>query len=184
MSTDNSLLIEKAMALALRAHEGQMRKDAPTPYIVHPVHVAILLARHGFSDDVIAAGLVHDVVEDTSVSANELRETLGDVVADLVAPVTHDDSLPWLEKKKAYIEAVRGASDDVKAISVADKIANAESLLTAYAREGSSVWRYFNAVKEKKIWFEEAMLAMLQESWQCPMVEEYARLITKLKTLD
>ncbi len=182
--TKSTDIIEKAFLLALRAHEGQMRKDAPTPYVVHPVRVAILLARYGLPDEVIAAGLVHDVVEDTSVSLEDVRRELGDTVAPLVAPVTHDDTLPWVGKKKAYIEAVRAASDETKAIATADKIANAESLLAAHLREGSAVWRYFNAGKEKKLWFEESMLAMLQESWQHPLVEEYARLVEKLKALD
>ncbi len=181
---EQSILVEQAMLLALSAHSGQMRKDAPTPYIVHPVRVAILLARYGFSDEVVAAGLVHDVVEDAPISAEALREKLGDTVADIVAPVTHDDSLPWIEKKKAYIEAVRNATDGAKAVSVADKIANAESLLSAFAREGSEVWKHFNAGKEKKIWFEEATLKMLQESWKHPLVDEYARMVEKMKALD
>lgn len=161
-----------------------MRKDASTPYIVHPVRVALLLARYGFSDTAVAAGLVHDVVEDTSVSMEDVRQGLGDEVAALVAPVTHDDTLSWDEKKKAYIETVRAASDEAKAISTADKIANAESLLAAHAREGSAVWRHFNAGKEKKLWFEEAMLTMLQESWRHPLVDAYAKMVEKLKALD
>lgn len=182
--TETADIINKAFLLALRAHSGQTRKDTPIPYIVHPVRVAILLARYGFSDNVIAAGLVHDVVEDTSISLEDVRQELGSTVSVLVAPVTHDDTLPWKEKKMAYIEAVRVASDEVKAISTADKIANAESLLTAYLREGSAVWRYFNAGKEKKLWFEESMLAMLQESWRHPLVDEYAEMVGKMNALD
>ncbi|MFA6408218.1 MAG: HD domain-containing protein [Candidatus Paceibacterota bacterium] len=177
-------LVERAIAFAVRAHEGQMRKEAPTPYIVHPVRVAILLARYGFSDEVVAAGLVHDVVEDTNISLEDIRRELGGAVAELVAPVTHDDTLSWIEKKKAYIESVREANDEVKAIATADKIANAESLLGAHKREGVAVWRYFNAEKEKKLWFEESMLAMLQESRSHPIVDEYAHMVSELKTLD
>ncbi len=180
----NGPLVEKAIALALRAHEGQMRKEAPTPYIVHPVRVALLLARYGFSDEVIAAGLVHDVVEDTPVSLDDVRRELGDAVADLVAPVTHDDTLPWEEKKRAYIEAVRVAPEDAKAIATADKIANAESLIAAHAREGNAVWNYFNAGREKKVWFEESMLAMLHESWQHPIVDAYAQMVAQVEALD
>ncbi len=179
----NGGLTEKATVLALRAHDGQMRKDAPTPYIAHPVRVAILLARYGFPDTVIAAGLVHDVVEDTSVSMEDVRRELGERVAALVAPVTHDDTLSWDEKKKAYIESVRTAPEGAKAVATADKIANAESLLAAHEREGSAVWCHFNAGKEKKLWFEEAMLAMLQESWQHPLVDAYAEMVGQMKAL-
>ncbi|VAW32802.1 Guanosine-3',5'-bis(diphosphate) 3'-pyrophosphohydrolase / GTP pyrophosphokinase, (p)ppGpp synthetase II, partial [hydrothermal vent metagenome] len=124
----NGAIVEKAMVLALRAHEGQTRKESLAPYIVHPVRVAILLARYGLSDTVVAAGLVHDVVEDTDVSLDGVRSELGDEVADMVASVTHDNTLSWIERSKAYIETVRIASEEAKAISVADKIANAESL--------------------------------------------------------
>ena len=183
MNSKEGNIVEKALALALAAHEGQMRKDSPTPYLVHPVHVAILLARYGFSDEVVAAGLVHDVVEDTAVSMEDIRRELGDNVAALVVPVTHDNTLPWTKKKEAYIEAVRTAPDEAKAISVADKIANADSLITAYAREGSAVWRHFNTGREKKIWFEEAVLSMLQESWKHPLVDAYAQKVEQMRAL-
>ncbi len=180
----DGVLVEKAMVLALKAHEGQFRKEAPVSYIVHPVRVAILLARYGFSDEVVAGGLVHDVVEDTSFSLDDIKNELGEKVAALVAPVTHDNTLSWDEKKKAYIESVRMASEEAKAISTADKIANAESLISAHAREGSAVWGYFNAGREKKLWFEKAVLRMLQESWQHPIVDEYARAVEKMSDLD
>ncbi len=183
MNSKEGNIVEKALALALAAHEGQMRKDSPTPYLVHPVHVAILLARYGFSDDVVAAGLVHDVVEDTAVSMEDIQRELGDDIAALVVPVTYDDTLPWIDRKKSYIEAVRSASDEVKAISVADKIANAESLIVAHAREGSAVWRHFNTGREKKIWFEEAVLSMLQESWKHPLVDVYAQKVEQMRAL-
>lgn len=177
-------LIERATALAVRAHEGQMRKEALVPYIVHPVAVALVLARYGFSDTVIAAAIAHDIIEDTSVSVEELRRELGDEVANLVAPVTHDDTLPWEEKKRAYIEEVRKASEGAKAISLADKIANAYSLIEAHEVHGAAIWKYFNAGREKKLWFEHATLEMFRASWNHPMVEEYARLVSRMNSLE
>jgi len=179
----NHNLIERATALAVRAHETQMRKEAPVPYIVHPVAVSLTLARYGFSDTVIAAALVHDVVEDTSMDDEELRRELGDGVADLVAPVTHNDALPWEEKKRAYIESVRKSSDGARAISLADKIANARSLIAAHKVQGPAIWNHFNAGREKKLWFEHAMLDMFAVSWDHPMVEEYAELVAEMDTL-
>jgi guanosine-3',5'-bis(diphosphate) 3'-pyrophosphohydrolase len=176
-------LIEEATKLAVRAHAGQTRKKSDTPYIVHPVSVAIILARHGFGETVIAAGLVHDVVEDTEVTLEEVREKLGEPVAQIVAPVTHDDSLPWEDKKRAYVASVRSASVEAEALSVADKIANAQSLIEAHAREGSTVWRYFNAGRDKKLWFEHEMLTMLRKTWQHPLVDEYAKLVTQMDSL-
>lgn len=176
-------LVEKADALAARAHEGQMRKEAPTPYIAHPRAVAEILKRHSFSDTVVAAALVHDVVEDTNVSLDDLRRELGEEVARLVAPVTHDDSLSWEDKKSQYIEAVRAAPDEVKAIATADKIHNAQSFIAGYEQQGLDMWKHFNRGRDRKLWFEEAMLAMLQESWQHPLVDEYAKLVEQMRAL-
>ncbi len=177
-------IIEKAAKIAVRAHDGQTRKEGDTPYIVHPIAVALILARHGFGEDIQAAALVHDVAEDTSMSLDDIRHELGEGVALLVAPITHDDSLSWEEKKKAYVESVRNASAEVKAIATADKIANAKSLIENHLREGSEIWNYFNAGKEKKIWFEKMMLEMLSESWDHPLVDEYRDLVDKISSLE
>lgn len=183
MTTEGHTLIEQATLLAFRAHEGQQRKEKDVPYIIHPIEVALILAHHGFRDEVIAAGLVHDTVEDTPVTLEELRTTLGEEVANLVAPVTHDDTLSWEEKKKAYIEEVRKAPEEVKAISLADKIANAHSFISAYEEQGAHMWKHFNAGREKKLWFERAMLTMLEESWNHPLVSEYRKCVEKMETL-
>lgn len=177
-------LIERADQLAARAHEGQTRKESNVPYITHPRAVAEKLKEYGFSDTVLAAALVHDVVEDTPLTIGEVRQELGDDVARLVEPVTHDDSLSWEEKKQKYIDTVRAASDEVKAISTADKIHNAESFIAGHRAQGSNMWKHFNRSKDKKLWFEEAMLKMLKETWQHPLVDEYAVLVEQMKKLD
>lgn len=176
-------LVEKAITLALRAHTGQTRKESSRPYIVHPIAVALILARQSFSDTVIAAAIVHDVIEDTQVTEAELRTELGDAVVDLVMAVTYDDSLPRDDRKKSYIESVRSASEEVKALSAADKIANAQSLLASYAVQGQGIWKYFNTGRDKKLEFENAMLKMLRETWRHPLVDEYATLVKKMNAL-
>lgn len=176
-------LIEKAIRMSVSAHAGQMRKDGP-PYIIHPVAVSLMLARHGFAEAVIAAALVHDVLEDAPVTADEMRDELGEEVLALVKAVSYDKALSWEDARVAYVEAVRTAPEGAKAISIADKIHNAESLLMAYEKEGKSIWSHFNRSRDKKLWFEEEMLKMMRESWQHPLVEEYAALVEKLKALE
>jgi (p)ppGpp synthase/HD superfamily hydrolase len=180
--TDHTLL-DTATRMAVARHATQKRKDDDSPYIVHPVMVALLLAKHGFSEEIVAAGLTHDLVEDTDCTSGELRAALGDEVADIVASVTNDDSLSWEDKKKKYIETVRLGSEGAKAVATADKIHNAESLIRAHARLGTELWNHFTTGREKKLWFEDAMLAMLEETWQHPLVDEYAALVTRMNAL-
>jgi len=177
-------LLEKAIRLAVRAHEGQLRKDGEVPYITHPLGVTLILAKHGFGDEVLSAALTHDVVEDTVVTNKELREELGDTVADIVASVTHDDTLGWEEKKIKYIKTVREGGEGAKAVATADKIHNAECLIITHKEKGTKMWDQFNAGKEKKIWFEESMLRMLQETWRHPLIDEYEVLLKQMKELE
>lgn len=179
----NTKRIEDAIACALNAHSGQTRKGEETPYIVHPVVVALILAKHGFSDDVIIGGILHDVIEDTAVSKDDIVRMFGEEVAELVTSVTHNGAHSWKEKKEKYIASVRTASHSAKAIATADKIANAQSLLNAHATHGPAVWSRFNASREDKLWFEHSMLSMLEDSWEHPLIGEYRTWVEKLDVL-
>lgn len=176
-------LVDRAMRLAFAAHEGQKRHEG-TPYITHPVSVALMLAQHGFGEEVVAAALVHDVLEDTGITEDEMLQELGDAVAVIVQALSYDHSVPYKEQRERYIESVRQAGESAMAVSVADKIHNAQSLIDLHTQGGSAIWSKFNATKEQKLWFEEAMLAMLRESWQHPLVGEYEALVIKLRALD
>jgi (p)ppGpp synthase/HD superfamily hydrolase len=179
----NTHRLESAIAYAMRAHSGQTRKGEDIPYIVHPLAVALLLARHGFDEDVVIGGVLHDVVEDTDATLDDIAELFGDSVALLVAAVSHNDALSWMDKKQNYIESVRVGSVGAKAIATADKIANAESLLQSYAAVGPALWERFNAGRDKKLWFEHTMLTMLQETWKHPLVDEYAQYVKRMDEL-
>ena len=177
-------IVEQAMRIAMLAHEGQVRKNDKSPYIIHPLMVGMMLIRYGFSDIVIAAGITHDVLEDTDVTEELLRGTLGDAVVDIVTGVTEDNSLEWEERKKGYVELVRASSEDVKAVSLGDKIHNLKSLLNTYDVEGASLWEKFSRGKEKKVWFEVEMLTMFRETWNHPLVDEYEELVERMKGLE
>jgi (p)ppGpp synthase/HD superfamily hydrolase len=177
-------LIEKATKIAVMAHKNQTRKGDGLPYIIHPFMVAMKLSKYDFSDEVIAAALVHDVLEDTDFAEEELRKELGDQVVGIVKSVTNDESLSWEDKKSKYVETVRMAGVEAKAVALADKIHNLESLLTAYEQQGSKLWEKFNRGKEQKLWFENEVLKMLKETWQHPMIEEYEALLEKEKKLE
>lgn len=176
-------LIERALRIAALAHKDQVRKEGNTPYIVHPVMVALDLKTRGFSDEIVAAALVHDVLEDTDFSEEQLESELGSSVMEIVRAVTNDDSLSWEQKKLHYIETVRSGSEGAKAVATADKVHNAKSLLAAHKQQGEALWSHFKAGKEMKIWFEKAMLEMLKETWENPLVSEYESLVEEMAAL-
>lgn len=172
-------LIEKATRIAAVAHQNQTRKGDDLPYIIHPFMVAMKLTKYGFSEETVAAALVHDVLEDTDFPEKKLEKELGNKVLKIVKTVTNDDTLVWEEKKKKYIETVKNGSEEAKAVATADKIHNLESLLVAYEEQGPIIWQKFNRGKEQKVWFEKEMLKMLKKTWQHPLIKEYESLLEK-----
>ena len=103
-----SPLIDRALVVSATAHRNQVRKGSQVPYVIHPVHVALLLIRHQFPDEVIIAALLHDVVEDTSITLAELQAEFGEEVARLVAAVSEQktegtEPLPWKVRKEAQL---------------------------------------------------------------------------------
>lgn len=177
-------LTELAALIAYTAHAAQTRKDDQTPYFVHPCMVAFKLMSYGFPEDIVAAGLVHDVLEDSAVSKEELERLLGKRVADIVSAVSEDKALPWEERKALYVEAISAAPDEVKAVSIADKIHNLESLFSAYQIQREQVWKAFNRGREQKCWFEQTLCAAVKKTWKHPILDEYAQLVERLDTLQ
>jgi (p)ppGpp synthase/HD superfamily hydrolase len=176
-------LIEKAVRISASAHKDQIRKGDDLPYIIHPFMVALKLAKHNFPDTVIAAALTHDVLEESDFLEDRLKDELGQEVWEIVKAVTNDDSLPWEEKKKNYVEAIRRGPEGAKAVAVADKIHNLESLMIAYREKGPELWKRFNRGREQKLWFENEVLKMLKETWQHPLIDEYQHLLDQEKEL-
>ena len=175
-------IIEKAARIAVSAHKGQLRKD-DSPYVVHPFMVALKLTKYNFPDVVIAAALTHDVLEDTEFPEDKLRDELGDEVLEIVKAVTNDSSLSCEEKKKKYIETVRNGPEGAKAVSVADKIHNFESLLVAYSEQGPEIWKKFKSNEKQRSWFEREILKMFKETWEHPLIEEFEQLLKQKKEI-
>ena len=99
-----SPLVEKALGIALAAHDGQLRKASTEPYIVHPLHVALILARWGQEDDVIVSGLLHDVVEDCDGwDLARVEREFGRHIAHVVGELTEDKSKSWEERKDGSV---------------------------------------------------------------------------------
>ena len=180
---DAPTLVEKATRVATVAHSGQVRKSDGSPYIVHPVMCAMMLLQYHCKDEVVAAALVHDVLEDTDFGEEKLRDVLGDKVVDIVMHVSEDKNKEWEARKEEYVEMVRIASTEVKLVSVADKVHNMQSVLFTHQKEGEKIWSVFTKGKEKKLWYEELCLAMFKDTLKHPLVDEYEKLVAKMRTL-
>lgn len=122
--------LTKAFQFASEKHVDQRRKgERAEPYINHVIEVANLLAQNGADETTVIAGVLHDTVEDTNTSFDELEKEFGQNVANLVREVTDDKSLPKLERKNLQIVHAAHASDGAKMIKLADKSANLRALL-------------------------------------------------------
>lgn len=150
--------IMRAITYATMKHDGQKRKVDQTPYIAHPYRVAMLLKDHDCHDDIVIAGLLHDIVEDTEGTHKEIDVLFGKRVAKLVESVTEKDkSLSWEKRKKDSIRQISTASLDVKLIVCADKIDNLHSMLDNEMVYGKSMWHVFSRGKADQQWYYEQM---------------------------
>ena len=148
-------IIERALMFAAIAHSGQTRKGEPDkPYIVHPIAVAQILMEYGADNNVIAAGYLHDVVEDTNFSIKDIKKHFGDDIADLVECATEPDkSKSWEERKIHTIDTIRDLSLRKKLVIIADKINNAENLKRTFDKKGFKDFSNFKRGEEKQEWY-------------------------------
>ncbi len=135
----------KALEFAAVAHKNQYRKfPAHVPYFTHLAVVCLTLSAADYSEDVIVAGALHDLLEDTSKTENDIEKEFGKNVLDLVIAVTEHKKLPWKERKEKYIEQLSETSEEAKAVSAADLLANRTSNLVGL-RGGENPWIRFAA---------------------------------------
>ncbi len=156
--------IERALRRAAEWHAGQTRKGSATPYVAHPFAVAWLLDRWGFAEDVVIAGLLHDAVEDTDATLEEIAAEFGPDVARIVAHCSErkeDPSgakRPWIDRKTEHIAHVAEAPLEARAVALADKLHNLVSI-RADDEAGVDVWSKFNASRADVLWYHAAMIA-------------------------
>lgn len=123
-------IVLRAAAFAAEKHRNQRRKDAEaSPYINHPIQLAYILVQAEIADPVVlAAALLHDTIEDTNTTLDELEIIFGYEIANIVAECTDDKRQSKLERKRAQIDHAAGLSDKAKLVKLADKIANVSDI--------------------------------------------------------
>lgn len=164
-AAERSPLVRSALERARTAHQGQVRNGSGgMPYVEHPIAVAARLEEHGFGDEVLAAALLHDVVEDSETPLEELRGQFGDEVAGYVGALTDDESIDsYRERKAEHRERVAAADPEALAIYGADKLTNVNTLRAAYEDEGDAVREEFKVPIELKLEIWEEDLGLLRE---------------------
>ncbi len=148
-------LKEKAKIFAINAHMGQIRKSEPDkPMIIHLISVGILLEEYGYDDAVIAAGYLHDVVEDTNYTIEDIKREFGDEVANLVMGASEPNkSLSWEERKAHTIEETKTLSLRNKVVICADKINNLEDLMLKFQKSGKRDFSAFKRGENQQSWY-------------------------------
>lgn len=166
-------LLHKAFHFSIMVHEieqKQKRKGKDVAYVTHPIQVGFLLAKAGASDEVIAAGFLHDTLEDSveenKVTKEFLVEEFGQEVADLVDAVTEKNkSLPWAKRKELAMEEIESFSHDALLVKSGDVLSNTSELLSDFYNEGDATFKRFNAPKAKLIAHAQEVIEIILKAW-------------------
>jgi len=157
-----SNMIFKAIEFAARAHAGQYRKGTDLPYICHPMNVCQILVGYKCSKEMVIAGILHDVLEDTSMTKADLEQNFGKEITDLVVGASEPEQMQgnwfnafnWGKRKTNTLDKLgKSATGDILMVSIADKLDNIRSIKRDYRELGEKVWLRFNAGRAQQEWY-------------------------------
>jgi (p)ppGpp synthase/HD superfamily hydrolase len=174
-----SPLLKRAFDWAAVWHKDQRRKypGVDVPYMSHVAGVAAILSRHGFAEETVAAGALHDVIEDCAVTYEMLVDHFGVRVADLVRHVSEEDkSLSWEDRKRIYLEHFPHKPWEAQAITLADKIDNLQSIVVC-ARSYGDPWAMFKRGRDAQMARYNELLALARALPAHPLIDEFARAV-------
>ncbi len=174
-------MIREAVEFAVEAHRGGVRKGTQVPYIVHPLEAAVIVGSMTDDEELIAAAVLHDVLEDTDASEEELRRRFGDRVTDLVVQETDDKTRSWQERKQSKLEKAKKADPELKLLILGDKLSNIRSMARDYLLLGEDFWQRFNEKdKDSHAWYYWGMAESLKSLEHCEPYKEYVELCRRV----
>ena len=181
-------LFEEAINFATAAHSGMYRKGSKTPYLLHPMEAAVIAGTMTDNEEIIAAALLHDTVEDAAVTIEEIRAKFGNRVAELVKSETENkrEELPpdasWQIRKEESLEVLRRTNDlGVKMLWLSDKLSNMRSFYRQYQECGDALWQEFHQKDpNKQFWYYDTIATLLSDLKGFEAWKEYKRLINKV----
>ena len=183
----NTELLDRAIIFAVHAHAGTERRGKGYHYIVHPMEAVEIVATMTADQELLAAAVLHDTVEDTDVTVEQLRVEFGERVASLVADesdvmpegMTEEDS--WHQRKQAAIDRLSKASHDAKTVAMGDKLSNMRAIARDYAELGDALWNRFHTSDPKEhAWHYRGLADALRELDGTEAYREFESLINQV----
>lgn len=177
--------VTKAIEFAAKAHDGMVRKKADTPYILHPLEAAVIVGSMTSDEDIISAAVLHDVVEDTPVTIEEIEENFGIRVRELVESETEDKraDLPpentWRVRKEESLNELASCNDTaVLMLWLGDKLSNMRSFYRIWKNEGENMWQSFNQKDPmQQKWYYTTIAGLTSELKDFSAWQEYNELV-------
>jgi (p)ppGpp synthase/HD superfamily hydrolase len=192
--------INHALAFAAKHHDQQVRKGTRLPYLTHPANVAIILTRYGQSEDVVVAGILHDVIEDCvrqsytrDMLVQRIGEKFGNDVLDTVLAVTYrlvdDDGIELShdERRDDYLQRLAGVSEAAHWVCAADKLHNAGTIVADLRRtiDPNTVWSRFTGGRDATIrWYRRVYERLAELQFDGAIMEELGRVVVALEEAD
>ena len=180
-------LLDRAIIFAVKAHHNTERRGKGFPYIVHPMEAVEIVSTITPDQELLAAAALHDTIEDTDVTIEDIRREFGDRIAELVHAesdqftegVSEEDS--WHDRKQTAINRLAAASYDAKIVAMGDKLSNMRAIWRDYQEKGDELWNIFH-VKDKASheWHYRGLAASLSELSDTFAYKEFMRLIEEV----
>lgn len=162
--------MDRAIEFAVKAHADSERRGKGFPYIIHPMEAAAIVATMTSDQELLAAAVLHDTVEDTSVTVEQLRSLFGDRVAALVEAESDvfveglSEEATWHDRKQAAIDRLAAAPHDAKMVALGDKLSNMRAIARDYEQQGDELWKIFHAKdRSDHEWHYRGLAASLSE---------------------
>ena len=181
---DTSLL-DRAITFAVKAHQGMERKGKGFPYIVHPMEAVCIVATMTNDQELLAAAALHDVIEDTDTTADDLKKEFGERVAMLVEAESDDKTggskaETWHQRKQDTLDRLRNADLDIKIVALGDKLSNMRAIAHDYTVLGDELWNRFT-VKDpaEHAWRYHALAEALNDLSDTDAYKEFHTLVNK-----
>ena len=166
----NTDLLDRAIIFAVRAHTGTERRGKGFPYIIHPLEAVEIVSTITQDQELLSAAALHDTVEDTAVTVEEIRKVFGDRIAGLVAsesdvfPEGLSDEESWHMRKQTALNRLAASSYDAKIVAIGDKLSNMRAIARDYARQGDALWTLFHVNdKASHAWHYRGLVDALRE---------------------